>query len=506
MHLLQPLRVSFLLGCLLIGLSGCAFFGQRNEVVQPSAAPALLPTASIEVTPVVTSTTQSEAAVEQMITITSPPPRTLVGSPLTLTGQTRVPPTSRSLNYVLRDAAGALLGQGSFPTTLNEAGGANFAASLTFNLPPEGGTVSLEVFEPGSGSAPPLATSRLDLVVAPPQAIVIDSPPPGTQVGSPLTIAGRTARHPFDGVLRYRVLDLSGRELGTGTFPVTGAPGGPSSFSAALNFTMPADGGRISVELLDQHSADNQLAANARLELNVAAQPQQIIITSPDPNQEVGSPLTATGRTVRMPQGSQLSYLVRDQLGQPLGNGMFGLTSQPEGGASFSAQVFFSLPPGGGPISLELRELDPASEAVRASSVLMLSVASPAATATPIVTPTPTAIPTATPVPRQSITIETPASDTLVGSPVVISGRVALYPQFRELYYVIRTPSRETLGQGSFPLGGQPGATNIPYSASLSFAEPAQAGNIIVEVYDRDGVGQVITSALVQLRVAEREQ
>lgn len=216
--------------------------------------------------------------------------------------------------------------------------------------------------------------------------------------------------------------------------------------------------------------------------------------------------MTITGRTVRMPPGSQLHYRVRDQLGQPIGDGMFGLTSLPAGGASFTAQVFFSLPSGGGPISLELLELDPTSNAVRASSVLMLSVAPPPATPTPVVTTTPLPTPTVTPVPRQSITIETPASDTLVGSPVVISGRVALYPQFRELYYVIRTPSRATLGQGSFPLGGQAGATNLPYSASLSFAEPAEAGSIIIEIYDRDGVGQIITSALVQLRVAGQTQ
>jgi len=93
----------------------------------------------------------------------------------------------------------------------------------------------------------------------------------------------------------------------------------------------------------------------------------------------------------------------------------------------------------------------------------------------------------------------------VVGSPVVITGRAALPPQFGELYYVIRTPARENLGQGSFPVRPAPGQTaNVPFVASLSFAEPPQGGAIIVEIYDRDGAGQIIASATVRLQVRPR--
>ncbi|PDW02117.1 Gmad2 immunoglobulin-like domain-containing protein [Candidatus Viridilinea mediisalina] len=494
----SSIQIWLMLCCLAMALAGCGFFAEPVVQPLPSVTPAL-PTQPLD-DPQEPSPSPEPPPTNQTITITSPPPRTLVGSPVTISGQTALLPTGRSLNYVLRDAAGSILGQGSFPAIPSDDGGAHFTASLTFNLPPSGGTIGLELFEPGSSGAPPLASSRLDLVVAPPQSIMLDTPPPGTQVGSPMTLTGRTARYPFQGSLAYRVLDLNGRELGAGTLPVTGAVGGPTSFRASLEFSPPAAGGRISVELVDQNPADGHIAASARLDLNVAAQPQMITIVSPEANQAVGSPMTVTGRTVRMPQGSQLSYRVRDQFGQLIGDGMFGVSSLADGGASFTAQVFFSLPSASGPISLELLELVAGSDQVRASTVLMLMVHLPPPTATPIPTATPTPTPSPTPTPRQRISITSPSADAQVSSPLTVSGQVALYPQFGELYYVIRTPSRTTLGQGSFALEGQPGQTELSYSATLSFSEPNEPGPIIIEIYDRDGVGQTIASAFVQVQ------
>ncbi len=456
----------------------------------PNQTPQVLPTANV---PSPTPLPPPSPSPQQQILIDSPPAGTTVGSPVTITGRTTKPPTGGALTYVMRDGANAVLGTGVFPVTTTSVNTGIFNASLTFNLPPNGGPISLEVLEPGTGGAAPVASARLALVVAPPQAILIDSPPPGTTVGSPVTLTGRTARFPFQGNLGYRVLDASGRQLGIGTFPVSGAPGGPASFTAGLNFSLPPGGGRVTVEIADQNAANGQIAAFARLELNVAPQQQAIIIESPAANQQVGSPMTVTGRTVRLPAGNQLTYRVRDRNGQQIGTGQFGVSGSQDGGARFSAQVFFNLPQGGGPIGLELLEIDPATGQVRASTTLTLSVAGPPPTITS--TPVPT---------RQAITVDTPPAGTVVGSPVVITGRVALFPQFRELYYVVRTLGRETLGQGSFPVAGQPGQTNIQYVASLTFAEPQQGGGILVEVYDRDGVGQVIANAIVQLQVNPR--
>ncbi|GEM_PF-984102 len=450
------------------------------ETATPVASPTPLPPPS--------------PSAQQEILIDSPPARTVVGSPVVITGRTAKVPAGNSLSYAFRDAAGGLLGSGSFPVSATSNGTGVFNASLTFNLPPGGGDVTLELIEPGAAGAPPVARATLVLVVAPPQAILIDTPPPGATVGSPVVLTGRTARYPFQGSLAYRVLNAAGNQIGQGSFPVTGAPGGPASFNASLTFTLPPAGGRISVELSDQDAATGQIAATARIDLNVAPQQQAIIIESPPANQQVGSPMTVVGRTVRLPQGSQLTYRVRDARGQQIGVGQFGVAGTQEGGGRFTAQVFFNLPPEGGQITLELLELDPGNGQVRASATLPLVVAGPPPTSTP--TPLPA---------RQAITIETPPTDTVVGSPVVVTGRAALPPQFGELYYVIRTPARENLGQGSFPVRPAPGQTaNVPYVASLTFAEPPQGGAIIVEIYDRDGVGQIIASATVRLQVRPR--
>jgi len=431
---------------------------------------------------------------QQQILIDSPPPGTVVGSPVVITGRTAKPPAGNSLSYAFRDAAGGLLGSGSFPVSATAASTGIFNASLTFNLPPGGGDISLELVEPGAAGAPAVARTTLALRVAPPQAILIDTPPPGTTVGSPVVITGRTARYPFQGNLGYRVLDAAGREIGQGTFPVSGDPAGPSSFNASIGFNLPPGGGRISVELVDQDATTNQIAATARIELNVAPQQQAIIIESPAANQQVGSPMTVVGRTVRLPLGSQLSFRVRDAQGQQIGAGQFGVAGSQDGGGRFNAQIFFNLPPAGGAITLELLEIDPANGQVRTSTSLPLQVAGPPPTLTPTTLPT-----------RQAITIETPPTDTVVGSPVVVTGRAALPPQFGELYYVIRTPARETLGQGRFPVIAGPGqVANIPFTASISFAEPPQGGAIIAEVYDRDGAGQIIASATVRLQVNPR--
>jgi hypothetical protein len=432
-------------------------------------------------------------AAQQQILIDSPTPGTIVGSPVVITGRTVKLPAGNALSYTIRDAAGAALGSGVFPVSPAAGETGSFTASISFNLPPNGGAVRLEIFEPGAAGAAPVASATLQMNVAPPQAILIDSPPPGTTVGSPVVLTGRTARFPFQGNLGYRVLDGGARQLGAGIIAVQGAPGGPASFTASINFNLPPNGGRVTVELVDQNAANSQIAATARIDLNVAPPQQAIVIESPPANTLVGSPMTVTGRTVRMPAGGALSYRVRAG-GQQIGQGSFGVVGSQDGGARFNAQVVFTAP-AAGRIDLELLELDPASGQVRASSTLTLQVA---ATLPP--TPTATALPTS-----QQVLIDTPAAETVVGSPVVITGRTALPPRTGRLYYVVRSATRETLGQGEFPVAVSPGVSaNVPFAASITFAEPPQGGRIIVEIYDRDAVGNVVANAIVQLQVNPR--
>jgi hypothetical protein len=443
----------------------------------------------------------------QTITIETPPPGTEVGSPVVLTGRTTRAPSGNRLSYSVRDAAGAQIGGGAFDVGLAADGSSQFVASLSFNLPPNGGTVIVEIFEPGAAGAPSVATASINLSVSPPQAITIETPPPGTTVGSPVVITGRTARFPFQGNLGYRFFDLNGRTIGGGVFPVNGQPGGPTTFIANLEFTPPPNGGAITAEIFDQNAADGQTVASASLSLNVAPPPQQIIIETPPSGTTVGSPVVLTGRTVRFPAGGQLNYRVRGGNGSQIGGGVFAVAGTAEGSATFNASLTFTPPPQGGPIAVELFEVDPANGQVITSSILQLTVAGPPVTAVPpigilptVVPPTPTAPPVA-----QTITIETPAPGTVVGSPLVVTGRLTRFPATGELDYRITTADRGLpLGDGVFPVRRLGAAGTITFTGELEFLiRPGFFGDIDVQIYERDpATGAPVASATVRLTVA----
>jgi hypothetical protein len=97
-------------------------------------------------TPVASPTPPPSPSAQQEIVIDTPPPRTVVGSPVVITGRTAKLPAGNTLSYAFRDAAGGLLGSGAFPVSATAEGRGIFNASLTFNLPPSAGDITLEVF------------------------------------------------------------------------------------------------------------------------------------------------------------------------------------------------------------------------------------------------------------------------------------------------------------------------------------------------------------------------
>ncbi|NJN16587.1 MAG: hypothetical protein HC822_10090 [Oscillochloris sp.] len=415
---------------------------------------------------------------DQTITIETPPPGTTVGSPVVITGRTTQMPANGQLFYLVRDQVGAVIGSGQFG--VNSSGSGNsFNASINFNLPAQGGQIEIDLFEPAAnGSA--RARAAILLTVAPPQQITIESPPPGTTVGSPVVITGRTARYPFQGNLAYRFTDNSGQNLGEGIFPVNGNPGGPSNFTASLQFNLPAQGGVVRLEVYDQNAVNNEIVANTSLDLNVLPPSQTITIETPPPGTVVGSPVVLTGRVVRPPVGGQISYLVRGPNGTNIGQGSFGIN-----GTTFNASISFTPPPQGGAITIELRANDSSPTQPPASASISLNVN-----------------PTTPPTTSQQITIDSPAPGTAVGSPVVLTGRVARYPFEGNLGYRISSGSGQELGRGTIPVQGGPNSTAIPWVGSLTFSEPAGGGQIIVEVFDQDqGSGAILATATLRLQV-----
>lgn len=438
--------------------------------VAATAAPTAAPQATA--TPTAPPPTPTEAA--QSLVITSPPAGTLVGSPVVITGQVGRTPTSGRLSYRFTDSGGQQIGAGEFAVQGNA-----FNSSLDFNLPPQGGDVSVEVFDrDAAGNVNARAT--LALFIAPPQAITFTSPAAGTFIGSPMVVTGNLARLPYQSNLGYVFTDNQGRQIGAGIIPVQGQPGRPTSFRGSLPLNLPLLGGDIQLRVYDQNAADNAVVAEATLPLKVVPQPQQLIFTSPAPNTYVGSPIVITGRTVRYPAQGSLGYRITDSNGVQLGAGAFPVTGAPGQGSTWSAELGFNLPPQGGPVQITISDQNANTGVIIANATLTVQVV-PA---------------------RQAITIETPAQFTQVGSPVVLTGRTARYPNGGQLRYNVRDDRGNVLGTGTFPVNGP---INLPatFNPSISFNFPSFGGNVIFDLSDVDPFnGAVLASASVTLRVA----
>ena len=64
--------------------------------------------------------------------------------------------------------------------------------------------------------------------------------------------------------------DESGREIGSGGFPVSGVPGQPATFVASLTFDLPpGGGGLIRVEIFDIDQSNGAILAIAAVDLEV---------------------------------------------------------------------------------------------------------------------------------------------------------------------------------------------------------------------------------------------
>jgi hypothetical protein len=326
-----------------------------------------------------------------------------------------------------------------------------------------------------------------------PQQIVLETPPSGTQVGSPVVITGRTARFPFQGKLAYRISDSAGRQIGAGVFDVAGAPGGPASFAPSLTFNTPPQGGRIRVDITDENADDGRVVAAAAIELSASPPPQQIFIDTPPAFTQIGSPVTLTGRTVRFPASGRLSYRVRDAVGAQIAQGQFPASNTGAGAGVFTASIGLPLPPQGGQLTFDIFEVDAFNGAVTASASIPLTV-SPAP-------PPPTA--TVPPISgAQQIFIDTPASDALVGSPVTLTGRVTSVPADGNLNYRVSDLNGRELAVGIFRLITASPTGPATWNANISFAPPSGGGTIIVEIIDRnDPTNVVLASASIRLQV-----
>lgn len=461
--------------------------GGRGGAPSPTAAQATAqPTSAPTAAPLPTAITQ------QAITIETPAPGTPVGSPMTITGRTSLWPFQGTLAYRVVNSANQQLGVGSFPVNGSPGQPATFVGQITFAVPPGGGPLRVEVYDQNAENNVVTASATLDVRVTVPQAITIETPAPGTPIGSPVVVTGRVARYPFQGNMAYRVTGANGVQLGQGLVPVTGALDQPATFVANITFNLPPTGGPVRVELSDQDAATGTVAARASIDLNVsppAPAQQQITIDSPPRGTPVGSPMTVVGRARVFPQGGQLAFMVRDANGAMLGGGSMPAFRQPDGSATFNAALGFSLPPNGGNITVLIGEPAPGSALIGAGELIVfVNPQGPPPTAAPV---------------QQQIFIESPPPGVLVGSPMTITGRTTRLVNNGRLYYTITTPDNQVLGDGEFPT---PPRDGFAFTQQIFFQLPPRGGQISIRLYERDSGGAPTAEARIQLQVAPQIQ
>lgn len=442
--------------------------------------------------------------VQQRITIETPTDGMALSSPAALRGSATRYPTTGQLTYRVFDGNNNRVGAGPVPIQGNQGGPVTFATQFSFVVTTSSvGRLEVIDLNAASGEADAVTAIRITLVapgqpvptsaatsvpggptatpavvtatpgaptaVVPTQVsqgIVFDSPPAGTVVGSPVTITGRTTIFPATGQLLFRVRDQANNQIGGGSFPVVGNGGG-SSFNTSISFNPPASGGPIFVDVLDGGTA------SATLQLFVAP-PQQITITSPAPNQFVGSPMVITGQLARLPFDSSLAYQITSYQGAVLGSGVFPVSGQDGRPTTFNASLTFDVPLDGGPIRVTLTDQRASDGLIAATASIGLQVAAQA----------------------QQIFIDTPPEGTQVGSPVVLTGRTVRYPQGGILTYFVYA-NGSVAGTGTFPVTGAPN-TGTSFSASLTFVTTPStfSGPIRVELRD-----QALASTSINLQV-----
>jgi hypothetical protein len=309
------------------------------------------------------------------------------------------------------------------------------------------------------------------------QRITIESPAPGTQVGSPLVLTGNVAHLPAGAQLFYTVLASDGRALGSGSFPIPGNPGEPASFITSLTFAEPLEGDAISLQLADQDPTTGSLLAVASLALTVAPAPQRIVIETPDAGILVGNPVVLTGRTARFPAAAALGYAIYTSTGAQVGGGVFPVTGSRQEGGRFNASLGFFYPDQGGPLRIDLYDQNPLTGTFLATASLLVRTVAL----------------------RQQVIIETPALGTQVGSPVVITGRTARYPVGGALQYRISDGRGAVLAAGRFVVAGNPGDPTR-FVASIDFTPPVFSGPLHAEIFEVDERGVVTANGAIDLR------
>lgn len=227
-------------------MTGC--FGLPAE---PSI-PVVIPTATLD----------PALARQPTISIESPEQGAAVSSPVEVSGRVSVAPFENNLLYRVYDFQGNLIGSGPVPVTSDSAGPGGpgtFAAQVTF----EGGGGAagrIEILDQNQADGTIITSAAVNIGLAgnpvpapiPGITIEIEEPLDGAEVELPVVVEGTISESPWFESLVYRLYDVQGELVGSGTLRVVGAAGLTGRFSGEIAAEGVSGVTRIEVLNLDQ--------------------------------------------------------------------------------------------------------------------------------------------------------------------------------------------------------------------------------------------------------------
>ncbi|MFN8499245.1 MAG: Gmad2 immunoglobulin-like domain-containing protein [Anaerolineae bacterium] len=345
-----------------------------------------------------------------------------------------------------------------------------------------------------------VAVAALPNIAAAQPSVQITQPQAGAEVTSPVLVSGATSE-PTDS-LNFSVRGALSGDLGSGSFPVKSPADPPFDFSARISFNTPRPGEALFISVWADGGPTATVAVVAPGAPPPPA-PQQIIITSPPSGTTVGSPVTITGTTARMPASGGLTFAVTNAQGATISQGGIPVAASGSGGA-FVASISFPIPPQGGIVRVTLTDINPATGAVDASSSIDLFTQGTVPTAVPP-PPPPTGPTPAPPQEPQQIVIESPLPGASVTSPMTLSGYSIVFPINGTLNYTLATQQGVALASGTFEVQttGQR-VQFVPFTFNTQIAFSAAAGTpMVLTVFDQNpDTGAIPMSVGVNLVVA----
>ena len=150
------------------------------------------------------------------------------------------------------------------------------------------------------------------------QAITLEVPAPGQDVGNPIRLRGRAKILPFEGTLVIRVIDSAGQVAAEIPIIADGTIGGAATFEATVTYGgVPGPG---SVEILDISARDGSIVAKATAQVTLAGFPGGGYVEQPAPRANVTLPIRLLARvgtpgqdvnvTVAWDDGGQFAHVL----------------------------------------------------------------------------------------------------------------------------------------------------------------------------------------------------